>query len=478
MNSEVSFVFPNQLFEHNPCLDKHRRVYLIEDDLFFKQLPFHKQKLMMHHASMHFYQDHLNNKGFRTSFIDCESYPGMELFFKRVLRSEVKVIHVCDPVDYLLELKIYDSPNFFNTEEINQSQLGDRKTYFMADFYKKQRQRLGILCEGNKPEGGAWSFDTENRKSLPKGHQVPMPWIPKESHYIRIAKEWVERLFPNNPGETDEFYYPVTFLEAKEQCAHYFEHRFHAFGVYQDAFSDDFPFLYHSCLSAPLNSGLISPKEMVDAALEAYKQGAPLNSVEGFIRQIIGWREYVRAVYVREGVYQRTRNFWNFENRLDLEAEQYQPLVKTHNKVLRYAYGHHIERLMLFGNFFTLAKVHPNDVYEYFMTHFIDAYDWVMVPNVYGMSLHADGGKMTTKPYISSSSYLKKQGFKLCEEKAFLWDSLFWNFISEHESFFTSNPRMKPMVFQLYKMSDEKRQRHLETARIFFEKNKTQKVVA
>ena len=469
MMNEVSFVFPHQLFRVNPCLAKNRRVFLIEDDLFFTELPFHKQKLMLHHASMQFYKDYLLQRGHKVTYIDQQSYQGMEAFFKRVLENEVRVIHVCDPVDYLLKRRLirfatryqkqlvwYATPNFLNDAARNTELLHQKKKFFLADFYKQQRLHYKILVTDGKPEGGQWSFDTENRKALPKNVQVPTYFGAPSNQYVERAKKYVEQHFAHHPGEVETFCYPVTFDDADEQLVKFFGERFYGFGTYQDAFSEQHPFLFHSILSPALNCGLLDPGQVVDAALLAYQEDlAPLHAVEGFIRQVIVWREFVRAVYEEKGVEQRTRNFWGFRETLE-RLKQYTPFTQGIQKLEKYAYAHHIERLMLLGNLCTLYRVHPDEVYRFFMTYFIDAYDWVMVPNVYGMTLHADGGLMTTKPYISGSNYVKKQGLKLTEADAKHWDALFWTFIADHADFFSANPRMKPMVSTWNRFSREK----------------------
>ncbi len=430
---------------------------------------------------MQFYKDFLTNSGYKTTYIDSASYCGLESLFRRVLEEEVSEIHVCDPVDYLLlrrlkrfasqfkiKLCISESPNFINSQAQNDAFFSEKKTFFMADFYKHQRQRLNILMQNNKPVGGKWSFDSENRKSLSKSSIVPPPWFPIKNQYVARAIEYIDIHFENHPGNTTPFAYPVTFEDAEQVMEHFFRERFSAFGVYQDAFSEEHPFLFHSLLSAPLNCGLLTPEQLVERALLAYETGeAPLNSVEGFIRQVIGWREFVRAVYVQEGVQQRTKNHWNFSGKLSSEILKVGPIASVHSKLQTYAYGHHIERLMVLGNFFMLNRLDPNEVYTYFMTYFIDAYDWVMVPNVYGMVMHADGGLMTTKPYISSSNYLKKQGMKIDVESAELWDALYWKFIYDYRSFFESNYRMMPMVFQLNRMKPERIEAHLNRANSF-----------
>lgn len=221
-----------------------------------------------------------------------------------------------------------------------------------------------------------------------------------------------------------------------------------------------------------LNVGMLSPSEVITAALER-EDDIPLNSLEGFVRQIIGWREFVRLVYLRRGRIQRTRNFWSFQR--PMPAAFYSgttgidPVDATIRRVLQTGYCHHIERLMVLGNFMLLCEIHPDAVYQWFMELFIDAYDWVMVPNVYGMSQFADGGLMTTKPYISGSSYLLRMSDYKKGPWCQVWDALYWRFINKHSGFFARNPRMSVMVRSLDRMKS-KIEAHCRIAEAFLER--------
>lgn len=483
MPHSASVVFPHQLFRDNPCLAKGRRVFLVEDPLFFSQLPFHKMKLMLHHASMKYYADYLRNLGYRVVYFELRAYVDMDTFFRKTLVDEgITEIHFCEPVDFLLEKRLtecaskyairaqlYSTPNFLNTREYNETYLKDKATYFLFDFYKRQRQRWDVLMDGKKPAFGKWSFDLENRKPLPKGMEVPLPYLPYENTYVSNARKYVEENFANNPGETTEFFYPTTFEEAERCMEHYFSFRFHGFGPYQDALSENYPFVFHSLFSSSLNTGLLNPDQVIQACLDRI----PVNEqsiagVEGFIRQIIGWREFVRAIYQKEGVKQRTRNFWKHEQRIEPHwFEEIKPLKCAHEKVLRYGYAHHIERLMVLGNFFLLAETHPDEVYRYFMTYYIDAYDWVMVPNVYGMSQYADGGLMVTKPYISSAAYLDKQGYNRKESWGEIWDAMYWRFLDKQRNYFEKNKRAPYMLANLNRKSTEELSKIKKTAEEF-----------
>jgi deoxyribodipyrimidine photolyase-related protein len=222
-------------------------------------------------------------------------------------------------------------------------------------------------------------------------------------------------------------------------------------------------------LSPLLNVGLLTPKEVLDEVLTAAdNRKIPLNSLEGFVRQIIGWREFIRGAYLSIGEKQRKSNFWNCSNKLPAAFYEgttgVEPVDTIINRALRHCYCHHIERLMILGNLMLLCEIHPDEVYRWFMELFIDAYDWVMVPNVYGMSQYADGGLITSKPYISSSNYIRKMSDFAVGPWCEIWDALFWRFVEKHREVFAENPRMKVMIFQLKRMGRKKVRDHVKTA--------------
>jgi deoxyribodipyrimidine photolyase-related protein len=245
--------------------------------------------------------------------------------------------------------------------------------------------------------------------------------------------------------------------------------RFEKFGIYEDAIVQKESVLYHSVVSPMLNIGLLTPQQIVDAAIRVgADQNIPLNSLEGFIRQIVGWREFIRLVYEREGTKQRTTNYWQFKRKIPKTFwtgdTGIAPIDSTIKKILKTGYAHHIERLMVLGNFMLLCEFDPDEVHKWFMEMFIDAYDWVMVPNVYGMTQFADGGLMTTKPYISGSNYLMKMSDYEKGTWQPIWDGLFWRFMHVHRSFFLQNPRIGMLVKTFDKMPEEKRKAHLHAA--------------
>ncbi|MCX8057284.1 MAG: cryptochrome/photolyase family protein, partial [Ignavibacteria bacterium] len=277
------------------------------------------------------------------------------------------------------------------------------------------------------------------------------------------AKKYVQLHFKSNYGNVNEkSFFPLTFQQANEHLENFIFDKLIYFGPYQDAIEFSHPFLFHSTISAALNVGLITPKTIIEKVISAYDElKSPIQSIEGFIRQIVGWREYVRLIYKYFGRKIRTSNFFEFQKGLSLEKFYSNnigifPVDKTLEKLHQTAYNHHIERLMLLGNLFLLLEIHPDDVYEFFMTNYIDAYDWVMVPNVYGMSQYADGGLMATKPYISSSKYILKMSNLKKDDWCEKWDNLFWNFLIKHHTKLQYNPRMIYLIKHTEKMSIEK----------------------
>lgn len=492
MYESAVLIFPHQLFQPHPASQPNRLHVLLEDPLFFGDLHhplrFHKQKLLLHRASIQHYARHVL-AGLPQLYLEYSQLrDALDSAYARLAVLGVRELHLVDPVDYLLERRVHrycaryglrlvwhESPNFLTPSTwIETFYDGHSKRYHQTDFYIAQRKRLGLLLTSEgKPLGGRWTYDSENRQKLPAG--LPLPAAPSahENEYIREARRYVETHFPHHPGSTEAFIYPITHEQASAALARFLKERLSQFGPYQDAISPRDPFLFHSLLSAPLNMGLLSPQQIVHGALEYFEAEpqTPLASLEGFLRQIVGWREFIRAIYMRVGVEQRTRNF--FAGHRALSVRWYDgslgisPVDDVIRKLNRYAYAHHIERLMLTGNFMALCEIHPDQVYAWFMEMHIDAYDWVMVPNVYGMSQHADGGLMTTKPYLSSSNYVRKMSDYKPGPWSETWDSLYWRFIAKHRAFFDANPRLRTMTSHLDRMGEAGVRVHQQRAEDF-----------
>ncbi len=461
----IHLIFPHQLFQESPLFEINAPIYIVEEYLFFKQYPFHKQKIAFHRATMKCYADFIREtKNLEVFYVESiEEISDVRILIPELKRQGIGHIHYIDPTDYLLQKRLntsiresgmtfteHNSPSFLNTKEDLASFFrSDKKKYHQTTFYIDQRKKRNILIESDgKPTGGAWTFDTENRKKYPAKKTAPFVQFPDIDPYYIEAKKYVETHFSKHLGSiTDSPLYPTNFKITKAWLDQFFKERFNDFGIYEDAIVADNSILNHSVLTPMLNVGLISPKEIIDACLLYAKENkVPINSTEGFVRQIIGWREFIRGVYITRGSEERTTNFWKFKKKIPASfytgTTGIPPIDITIKKVLETGYCHHIERLMVLGNFMLLCEFDPDEVYRWFMELFIDSYDWVMVTNVYGMSQFADGGLMASKPYISGSNYLMKMSnYKKGEWQA-VWDGLFWRFMNSHRDFFLSNPRL------------------------------------
>jgi deoxyribodipyrimidine photolyase-related protein len=273
----------------------------------------------------------------------------------------------------------------------------------------------------------------------------------------------------------DNFNYPVTRSQALSSFHSFLEERLINFGAYEDAIVKNESTLFHSIITPYLNIGLITPNDIIRQVLDFSSDNAiPLNSLEGFIRQIIGWREFMRGIYIADGVKQRNSNFWNYDKSMPKSfydaTTGIEPLDDTIKKCLNSGYAHHIERLMILGNMMLLLGIKPNSIYKWFMEMFIDSYDWVMVPNVYGMSQFSDGGLLATKPYISGSNYILKMSDYKKGDWCLIWDSLYWSFVNRNRDFFRKNPRMNMMV-AMYDKKDIDTKKKLRVAAEDFTKN-------
>jgi deoxyribodipyrimidine photolyase-related protein len=480
----IGLIFPHQLFFKNPILKYTQTVYLIEDSLFFgdlhNPLKFHKQKLVLHRASMQAYKDNLKTQGITVHYIEYDSQKNIIDVLNNINFSKIICV---DPTDYLLErrikrvvpdIKFLDSPLFINSKQDNINYLSDGKL-FMQEFYKFQRKRLNILMEDSgKPIGGKWSFDEENRKKIPKSHYSQIPSDPeiRSNDYVTNAIIHIEEKFLNNYGRLEKFTYAVTRDEALVVLNNFCTERLHLFGDYEDAIVKDRSQLYHSILSPYLNIGLITPMEVVKTVLRyTEKNNIPINNTEGIIRQIIGWREFIRMVYEHHGTNMRNENQWNHTNNISKKwydgTTGIDPVNTTITKTLDTAYAHHIERLMVMGNIMFLCKLKPDHIYNWFMEMYIDAYDWVMVPNVYGMTQSTQKGLMTTKPYISGSNYIKKMSDYSNGQWADIWDALYWNMIIENLDELHTNGRMHFVTARAKKFTTQEKKDYKKKAEGF-----------
>lgn len=497
--ARVRLVYPHQLFEEHLDAAPGTTFVLVEHDLLFRQYAFHSHKLVLHRASMTRFADRLRGAGYGVERVGTDGRTTSRVATARLLQrlgaEEVTAYDVVDDwlctdveaavADAGLELGTEDGPGWWDSPNFLTSRA-DLAAYFdqaggrgarMQHFYTWQRRRLDVLVEGEEPVGGRWSFDEDNRKKLPQGHVVPRVDLPGAGEdrddggdeAVTDAVAWVRERFPDAPGDPSTFAWPTTHAEAARMLEHFLEERFDQFGPYEDAVSAEHPFLFHGVLTPGLNIGLLSPRTVLDRALAAAEErDVPLSSLEGFVRQVIGWREYMRATYVRHGRAMRSRNhlahgrplaegWWTAETGLD-------PVDRVLERVLERGYAHHIERLMVPGNAMCLLRTDPDAVYEWFMEMFVDAYDWVMVPNVYAMSQFASGAMITTKPYVSGSNYLRTMtDFGPGDWRAD-WDALYWTFVRDHLDVFTRNPRSSMIARSYEGMDPAKKAAHSRRA--------------
>lgn len=475
----VHIVFPHQLFEDVMQLPHSTTIILVEDDLFYRHYHFHAQKLILHRASMQVFKTRLEDTDFSVIYIETspsrESKDALEAELKKLSPKKVSYY---DVVDDWLERRLeaisssckirfdrLNSPAFLTTR----GQLDD---YFshqpnrMQQFYQWQRRRLDVLMnQDGSPVGGKWSYDDANRKKLPSNVTLPRSYLVDETDRVSVdeATQWVGQHFPDNLGSSESFKYPVSHRHAEKWLRQFVVERLNTFGPYEDAISKTETELFHSKLSPLLNIGLLTPQGVLDVVIEhAESHQIAIESLEGFIRQLIGWREYMRATYLRYGREMRTSNHLKLSGRLARcwwdGTTGLEPVDVTIKRVLDTGYAHHIERLMILGNAMLLMRIHPDYVYEWFMSLFIDAYDWVMVPNVYAMSQFAAGEKITTKPYVSGSNYIRKMSNYSKGDWTNDWDALYWCFVRDFRETFEKNYRSSMMVKLYDKMPIEKKQ--------------------
>ncbi|ARF10033.1 deoxyribodipyrimidine photolyase-related protein [Indivirus ILV1] len=458
---DTVLVLPTQLFEDNKLISHDSHVYIYEHPVYFTDYNYHKLKLIMHRASMKYYQDYIKKKyKCKVTYLEYNDNPNS--LFKN------KRIDFYDPVDFNVmndlkknskknntELFAHDTPAFLCTMTDLTEYFDHGGKFHQTSFYIWQRKRLGILItKDDKPSGGKWTYDSKNRLPFPKDFKKDAKFKNNQSKYINEAKKYIELHFNNNPGESD-YYLPINHKSAKEHLSIFLKERLECFGPYQDAVRKDIVFGCHSVLSPLINIGLLTPKYVVDEIVK-YKK-IKLESLEGIIRQIIGWRDYMRMVYMfKHQELIKTNHFghkriigkewYNGETKMEIMSD----LIK---KVLKYGYAHHIERLMYLGNFMLLNEFKPKDIHDWFMCMFLDSYHVFMETNVYGMSQYACGPIMSTRPYFSSSNYISKMSnykrnkdiynkIKLGNDEYEwyeIWDALYYNFINNHKKEFSKN---------------------------------------
>lgn len=497
------WILGDQLLEKHPAVQKAEDAFgkegivilMIESEAIAQRLPYHGKKLLLLFSAMRHYAASLRQQGYQVDYrrasdmsmalsehiaayhphkmlmMTASSYRGKA--FQNRLAKKAQV-----------DLRLLPNTQFLSGlfEPLLETQPQEKVR--QENFYRAMRQRFQLFMDDSgKPIGGKWNYDQKNRQPLPEGH------IPPEA--IRFDPDPITRnimgevgKMGNIIGHLDGFDLAVTRQDALLAADDFFQTRLHNFGTYEDAMSDRYDLLYHSKLSPYLNLGLLTPLELAQKAEQYYFAGkAEINNVEGFIRQVIGWREYIYWQYHRLMPELSKVNYWGFDRSLpeffwnaetDLNC-----LRQIIQRVLKDGYAHHIERLMVISNFCLLAEINPTEVLDWFKAVFVDAYDWVMVPNVYGMGLYADGGQVATKPYMASANYIHKMGNfcnscdynhkKRTGEKACPFNFLYWHFLIKHENKLRQNYRMARMLYHLKNFDEAERKTVIATANQFLE---------
>lgn len=467
---KILLVYSTQLFKNNELVKLVDKVYIIEDPVYFTKFPFHKLKLTYHRATMKFYSD----------FIKADRYFDFNKVNYGSMFKDATDVYLYDPVDKEVlnkvykhskgtRVHVYDTPAFLETlgdlEEYRNKHTNKKNYYHDASFYRYQRRKLDVLMDGNKPVKGQWSFDKENRNPYDDDYKEPKI-VPYKNKYITQAQKYVDKHFPNNFGDNDVMYYPVTFREAEQHLKTFLKHKMTTFGKYQDGVRSDVIFGSHSVLSPMLNVGLLTPRYVLDETVKHY-DSKHIASFEAFIRQVIGWRSFMRFMYHYHGEDMMDMNLLNHKNKINKSwydgTTGVDVVDAMISKVKKYAYLHHIERLMYMGNFALITMMHPKEIYKWFMVCFIDSYEWVMVPNVMGMSQYSlKGISMMTRPYFSSSSYINKMSDYKRDE---LWDALYYNFINKHQTRLAKIYATAMQVKHWKNMSEDKKREMLKIAK-------------
>jgi deoxyribodipyrimidine photolyase-related protein len=463
-----------------------------------RYVPHHPQKIALMLAAMRHFAAALRERGYRVHHSALDDPDNAQELVAEAER--LAALHGCDEIravrpgewrlwramaeraDASLPWRLLEDDRFYTTPDDFAAWAEGRKTLRLEHFYREQRRRSGLLMDGDTPAGGRWNYDHDNRESMPDSLAVPVPPRHRHDGITRAVLALVAEHFGENFGNLDAFHWPVTRGQARADLRHFIDHLLPDFGRYQDAIRDDEPFLFHSRLSASLNLGLLSPREACQAAERAYLEGrAPLNSVEGFVRQILGWREYVRGLYwTRMPDYKRGNAlaasgglpacYWSGDTELRC-------LKRAIETTRDHAYAHHIQRLMVTGNFALLCDVAPEALCDWYLAVYADACEWVELPNTLGMVLHADGGLMGSKPYCASGKYIDRMSDhcrhcrydpkRVTGEGACPLNSLYWRFLERHAETLSANPRMKLIYGSLSRMSEEKRTAIRDQAQAF-----------
>ncbi len=464
------------------------RVLLCEVQDEANYVKHHQLKIAFIFSAMRHFADELRAQSFHVIYTSLEDTDNTHSFVGEITRyhqllkpqqiiitepSEWRVLDMMKGLQEIIDCPVYvrkDDRFYCDHEEFNHFAQG-RKQLRMEHFYQKMRKKHNVLMDGNKPVGGAWNYDSQNRKSLPKNIKLPEPTQFSVNSVTQSVLDLVSKRFNDHPGNTTHFYFAVTRKQAQQVLEEFISQRLPLFGDYQDTMSIKSPWLFHSHISFYLNVGLLLPREVIHAVESAYASATvPLNAAEGFIRQVLGWREFIRGIYWHMMPEYEHSNYFNHQRPLPdcfwTAKTKMNCLAQCFQNTLDNAYAHHIQRLMVIGNFSLLAGLDPKEVQAWYLAIYADAFEWVEMPNVIGMILHADGGYLASKPYIASGNYINKMSdycqnceFSVKEKtgpQACPFNYLYWFFLDKHKEKLSHNPRLTFAYKNLNNMSDDK----------------------
>jgi deoxyribodipyrimidine photolyase-related protein len=487
-------VLGDQLDTDNPALAGVDRdqdvVVMIEAAGEATHVWSHQARITLFLSAMRHHADSLRRQDLPLQYLALDDSTETSLVARLrdvIAQARPQKLIVCEPGEYRLQqdleqvcresgtpLEIRDDRHFLCSRDSFADWARGRRELRMEFFYREMRRRHDVMMEGNQPAGGRWNFDSDNRAGFGKTGPGPLPQPPQftPDTVTREVIALVRKRFANHPGSLDSFNWPVTRADALRALADFIAYRLPRFGMHQDAMWTGMPFGWHSLLSAALNLKLLDPREVIAAAVTAWRDGhAPLPAVEGFVRQILGWREFIRGVYWLDMPDLLKANHFGHERPLPdfywTGDTGMNCLREAIGQTLRHGYAHHIQRLMITGNFALLAGIAPRAVHEWYLAVYVDAVEWAELPNTAGMALYANGGRFTSKPYIASGAYINRMS-NYCSgcrydpkirtgARACPFTTLYWNFLDRHEAALARNPRTGLMARNVARLTAAER---------------------
>lgn len=470
----------------NPKTDE---VLMVESAVEAQHVWSHKARIALFLSAMRHFAEHLKSLDIKLTYIEHSPKTIAEELRQKIKAGKFTHLVCVEPGEWRLKkaiedlaaelkiiLEIRQDTHFYCSHEEFKEWVANKKELRLEYFYRLMRKTHGVLIDQDgKPEGGQWNFDRDNRKPFPKKGPglIPTPELFEPDAITKAVLSEVEQRYPDHPGSLAHFQWPVTRKQALQALEGFVEHRLATFGIYEDAMWTGTPFGWHSLLSSSLNLKLLNPREVVDAVLRAWKKyDLEMATVEGFIRQILGWREFIRGMYYLDMPQMALDNFYEHQNALPAwywtGKTGMKCMQETIGQTLEYGYAHHIQRLMVTGNFGLLAEMLPKDVCDWYLAVYVDAVEWVELPNVAGMALFTSGGRFTSKPYIASGAYIKRMS-NYCGSCQYKSDvrfgedacpitNLYWNFLIKHRAQFEASPRTRLMTANLSRISDTDQQ--------------------